>query len=169
MRKEKFISDQHKKARSFFRILGPALLVIGAICLIVASIDFFTLQGFEEPKLFWLFFVALPVIFFGFVLTGLGFGGAVAKYQSREYAPVAKDTFNYLATKTTSGVKEISKAVHEGTSANSITCPKCNEKNPNHAKFCNYCGEQLGKICPQCEQENTIDALYCNHCGESLG
>ncbi|MGV3466540.1 MAG: double zinc ribbon domain-containing protein [Heyndrickxia sp.] len=168
MKKEKFITEQHNKTRSFFRILGPALLVIGAICIIMAFIDFFTLQELEEPKLFWLFFVALPVIFLGFVLSGFGFGGAVAKYQSREYAPVAKDTFNYMATNTTSAVKEISNAIQEGTSTYSITCSQCNEENPNHAKYCNYCGEKLGKTCPQCEQENTIDALFCNHCGESL-
>jgi len=169
MGNEKFITEQHKKTRSFFRLLGPVLLVIGAICLIVALIDFFTLQYFEEPKFFWLFFVALPVIFFGFILTGLGYGGAMAKYQTEEYAPVAKDTFNYLAAETASGVKEISKAIQEGTSTSSNTCPKCNEKNPIHAKFCNHCGEKLVQICPQCEQENTIDALYCNHCGKSLG
>lgn len=94
MRKENFVTEQHKKTRSFFRTLGPVLLVIGAICLIAALVDFFTLQGFEEPKLFWLFFVALPFLFIGFVLTGLGYGATVARYESREYAPVAKDTLN---------------------------------------------------------------------------
>jgi ribosomal protein L40E len=170
MRKEKFITEQHKNTRSFFRFLGPVILVIGAICLIVAFIDFFTLQGFEEPKFFWLFFVALPFLFIGFVLTGLGYGGAIARYESREYAPVAKDTFNYLATETTSGVKEISKAIQEGANSNhSIICFKCNEKNPIHAKFCSHCGEKLVQICPHCEEENTADALYCNGCGKSLG
>ncbi|HHW38189.1 MAG TPA: hypothetical protein GXX18_13290 [Bacillales bacterium] len=169
MEKEKFITEQHKKARSFYRILGPVLLFIGAICLIMASIDFFTLQGFEEPKFFWLFFLSLPIIFIGFVLTGFGFGGAIAKYQSREYAPVAKDTFNYLATETTSGVKEISKAIQEGAnSTQSLICYKCNGENLIHAKFCSYCGEKLVQICPHCEEVNTADALYCNHCGKSL-
>lgn len=169
MRKEKFMTEQHQKTRSFFRFLGPVLLVIGVICLIVALIDFFTLQGFEEPKFFWLFFVALPILFIGFVLAGLGFGGAIAKYESREYAPVVKDTINYLATETASGVKEISKAIQEGASStHSMTCSKCNEENPIHAKFCNDCGEKLVQICPHCVQENTTDALYCNRCGKSL-
>ncbi len=168
MKKEKFMTRQHKKTRLFFRIFGPVLFVIGVICLIVAFINFFTLQDFEEPKLFWLFFVAAPAIFVGFVLTGLGFGGAVAKYQSREYVPVAKDSLNYLAKETTSGVREIAKSIIEGTPTNSITCPTCNEKNQNHGKFCSYCGEKLEKICPQCEQGNTMDALYCNHCGEAI-
>jgi ribosomal protein L40E len=104
------------------------------------------------------------------IATGFGFGGAIAKYQGREYAPVAKDTFNYLANETTSGVKEIAKAIQEGThSTHSLSCFKCNEKNPIHAKFCNHCGEKLVQICPHCEQENKTDALYCNRCGKSLG
>ncbi|QQZ08677.1 zinc ribbon domain-containing protein [Heyndrickxia vini] len=170
MRKEKFITEQHKKTRLFFRILGPALLVIGAICLIVALIDIFTLQGFEEPKFFWLFFVVMPFLFIGFLLTGVGYGGAIARFESREYAPVVKDTFNYLATETTSGIKEISKAIQDGANLTySMRCHKCNEENPIHAKFCSHCGGKLMQICPHCEEENTAGALYCNSCGKSLG
>lgn len=170
MEKERFIPEHHKKTRSFFRIVGPLLLVVGAICLIVALMDFFTLQGFEEPKFFWLFFVALPFLFSGFALTGLGYGGTIARYESREYAPVVKDTLNYLATETTPGVKEITKAIQEGTnSTHSRMCYKCNENNPIHAKFCSHCGEKLVRICHYCEEENMADALYCNGCGKSLG
>ncbi|HWO76550.1 MAG TPA: zinc ribbon domain-containing protein [Bacillus sp. (in: firmicutes)] len=169
MRKDKFITEEHKKTRSFFRILSPVFLVIGSICLVVALIDFFTLQAFEEPKYFWLFFVAMPIIFIGFVLTGFGYGGTIAKYQSRELAPVAKDTFNYLSTETTSGVKEISKAISEGAhSSHSVSCNKCHQENPIQAKFCNHCGEKLVQSCLHCGQENTTNALYCNGCGNSL-
>ena len=169
MGQEKFIPEQHQKTRSFFRLLGPILLFIGVACICVALIDFFTLQGFEEPKFFWLFFIALPIIFIGFVLSGLGFGGSIAKYQSREYAPVAKDTFNYLAKETTSGVREISNALQQGSASNlSSTCHSCHQQNSINAKFCNHCGEKLVLICRSCQQENKIDAHYCNHCGSSL-
>ena len=169
MKQEKFIPDQHQKTRSFFRMLGPACLIIGVVCMVVAAIDFFTLQGFEEPKYFWLFFVALPMLFIGFVLSGLGFGGVMAKYQSREYAPVAKDTFNYLAKETTSGVREISNAIQQGSALNrSITCPNCQHDNPNSSNFCKACGGKLVLICMRCEQVNTSDAQFCNNCGRSL-
>lgn len=169
MRQEKFIPEDHQKARSFFRLLGPVLLIIGVVCIIVAGVDFFTLEPFEGPKLFWLFFVALPLVSIGFTLSGLGFGGSVAKYQSREYAPVAKDTFNYLAQETTLGVKEITNALHQGSTAPlSLNCHNCQQPNPINSKFCNDCGEKLVFTCRSCEQENTKDARFCNHCGTSL-
>lgn len=169
MAQEKFIPDQHGKIRSFFRLLGSVLLIIGVTCMLVAFIDFFTLQGFEEPKFFWLFFVAMPFLFVGFILSGLGFGGAIAKYESREYAPIAKDAFNYLAKETTPVVKEIAKALQQGgTPKLSYTCHNCHQPNPSNAKFCNDCGKQLVLICRGCEQVNTNDAQFCNQCGNSL-
>ncbi|MEO4055158.1 zinc ribbon domain-containing protein [Solibacillus sp. CAU 1738] len=169
MERDKFIPDQHRKARSFFRILGPTLLIISLVCMIVAAVDFFTLQIFEEPKYFWLFFVAIPLLFVGFTLSGLGYGGNLAKYQSREYAPVAKDTFNYLAKETTVGVKEISNAIQQGNKSNqSLNCLNCHQQNPINAKFCNQCGEHLILICQSCKQENIVNASFCNHCGTEL-
>ncbi|MFJ7737631.1 zinc ribbon domain-containing protein [Lysinibacillus sp. NPDC097287] len=169
MGQEKFIPDEHQQARSFFRLLGPVLLISGVVCIVVAGVDFFTLQPFDEPDLFWLFFVALPLIFIGFVLSGLGYGGSVAKYQSREYAPVAKDTFNYLAQETTSGVKEIANALQQGSASTlSLNCHNCQQPNPMSARFCNDCGIKLVLTCRSCEQENTKDARFCNHCGNSL-
>lgn len=169
MGQEKFITEQHRKTRSFFRFLGPLLLIVGGAMMLVAFIDFFTLQGFEEPKYFWLFFVAIPLLFVGFILSGLGFGGSIAKYQSREYAPVAKDTFNYLAKETTSGVKEISNALQlESASTDNFACPHCNQQNTVNAKFCNECGEKIGRICSSCKQVNSNDANFCDECGTSL-
>lgn len=167
MGQEKLRPDEHQKVRSFFRLLGPVLLISGLVCIVLAFIDFFTMDPFEEPGLFWLFFLALPLLFVGFVLSGLGFGGAVAKFQSREYAPVAKDTFNYLAKETTPGVKEIANALQQGSTA-SLNCHNCQQPNAIRAKFCADCGEKLVRTCRSCEQDNTIDARFCNHCGTSL-
>jgi hypothetical protein len=171
MEPEKFIPEQHQKGRLWFRILGPLLLITAVVCIIVAFIEFLTLQGFEEPKLFWLFFAALPIVFIGFILTGLGFGSSFAKYQSREYAPIAKDTFHYLAKESTTGLKEISNALQQGTTAEkrSFNCHNCHQPNPVLARFCNHCGEKLMLICPGCQHENNQDAHFCNHCGISLG
>ncbi|KGR78993.1 zinc ribbon domain-containing protein [Ureibacillus manganicus] len=171
MEKKKFVTEQHEKTRTTFRVLGPIFLVVGAICMLIAFIDFFSaFNEFEGPKYFWLFFVGMPLLFVGIVLTQAGFAGAIAQYGSREIAPVAKDTFNYLASETASGVKEISKAIHEGTnSTHSITCVKCNAKNSSDSKFCKQCGDKLVQVCHHCEKENSSDARYCNYCGKSLG
>jgi ribosomal protein L40E len=166
---EKFLPEQHRKMRSVFRIFGPIFLVIAGVCMVLAFVDFFTLEGFEEPKYFWLFFIALPIIFVGFILTGLGYGSSVAKYQTREYAPVAKDTFNYLAKETTTGVKEIANALQQGSRADvSSNCHSCQQQNPIDARFCNSCGEKLIQICSGCQHENKNDAQFCNQCGSSL-
>lgn len=170
MEQERFITEKHTKARNSFRVLGPIFVVGGLICMVIAAVDFFTLSMFEEPRFFWLFFLAIPILFIGFVLSGLGYGGKVAKYQAREYAPVAKDTFNYLAKETSSGVTEISQAVNRGrqTTTNQLSCPHCQKQNSADAKFCDGCGGKLAKVCASCGDVNKSDAHFCDECGARL-
>ena len=141
----KFIPEEHKRKRAMFRTLGPIILGAGILCVVIASIDFFTLDFFEEPKYFWLFFVGLPLLFVGFNICALGYGADLAKYQSRELAPVAKDTFNYLADETTEGVEAITRAVQKGKSTvvEAKMCQYCQELNKMDAKYCNECGQAL--------------------------
>ena len=145
MGKKEFISENHIKTRKVFRTIGPIVLVSGILCMIIAAFEFFTLDFFEEPQLFWLFFVGMPVMFVGFVFCGLGYGSDMAKYQSREMAPVVKDTFNYLASETTEGVETISRAVKKGKSTviEAKQCWNCQELNKLDAKFCNECGQEI--------------------------
>ena len=60
-------------------------------------------------------------------------------------APVAKDTFNYLANETTEGIEAITRAVQTGKSAivEAKMCHHCQELNKMDAKFCNECGQKL--------------------------
>ncbi len=167
METEKFIPKQHNKARTLFRVIGPLFLLVGVGCITIAMYDFFTIQGFAQPKYFWLFFVAMPFLFIGFILTGFGFGSSVARYQSREYAPVAKDTFNYLAKETTSGVKNISRAI-QSSQLSKIECHSCHQQNDIDAKFCDECGEKMMKSCHSCRNENDPEARFCDNCGTSL-
>lgn len=145
MEKKQFISNEHVKARSIFRIIGPIVLLTGIVCIVIATVEFFTLDFFEEPQLFWLAFVGMPIVFVGFILSGLGYGSIVAKYQSREMAPVARDTFNYLAGETTEGVEKIARAVKTGNSSvvTVKACGSCNHINQLDAKYCNECGNLL--------------------------
>ena len=145
MSNKKFIPEEHLRKRAIFRTLGPIILGAGILCVAIAGIDFFTLDFFEEPKYFWLFFVGLPLLFVGANICLLGYGADLAKYQSREMAPVAKDTFNYLANETTEGVEAITRAVQKGKSTvvEAKVCSACQELNKMDAKFCNECGQLL--------------------------
>jgi hypothetical protein len=52
----------------------------------------------------------------------------------------------------------------------SFRCPFCQHPNPEHAKFCNECGNTLGlKPCTKCDAVNAASALECHSCGERFG
>lgn len=111
------VSPQHIKLRNGLRIAGPVVLVIGVIFTATAFIDFVLSMndmGRGSPKLFWCGFIGMPLMFVGFVLCMYGFMGAAARYVAAESAPVASDTFNYMAENTQDGVKTVAKAVTQG-------------------------------------------------------
>ena len=108
-------SPRHTKIRSFLRVAGPILALVGLIFLAVGTISFFAAFGsFQPPRLFWCCFVGMPILFVGLVMSKFGYFGSVARYVAAESAPVAKDTFNYMAEGTKDGVKTVSRAVAEG-------------------------------------------------------
>ena len=179
------IDSSHKAKRNTLRGAGLVVLGIGIIFMIVGAVDFFSaFGGGGSPKLFWCFFIGMPLMFFGSVLTGAGFMGAVGRYTSAESAPVLKDTFNYMADGTAEGVKTLATAVGEGLSSAlggvagdatgieeaGVRCPKCNEVNDADAKFCDECGFSLQKTiaCPSCGEMNDPDAKFCDNCGKSF-
>lgn len=111
----KLQTPEHKKKRSILRIAGPLTLIVGAIFMIVALVDFFSsFGGFGPPKLFWCFFVGGPIVFVGIVMCQFAFMGAVARYMAAEHVPVATDTINDLAEGTQDAVKTVARSVTEG-------------------------------------------------------
>lgn len=174
------IDPEHKTIRGKLRKAGPAVLVAGAIFMLVGFVDFFSAFGGDSPPtLFWCFFVGMPLIFFGGVLTSAAYAGRVSRYMSQETTPVMTDTFNYAARETKDGVREIAGAIGEGlrgtgrTTAPAevrIRCAKCNTENDADAKFCDNCGEALAKTrtCPACNELNDPDARFCDNCGREL-
>ena len=108
-------SARHTKIRSFLRIAGPLLAFVGIILLAIGTISFFAAFGsFQPPRLFWYCFVGMPILFVGLVMSKFGYFGSVARYVAAESAPVAKDTFNYMAEGTKDGVKTVARSVAEG-------------------------------------------------------
>ncbi|MBI2948490.1 MAG: hypothetical protein HYY23_12670 [Verrucomicrobia bacterium] len=108
-------SSKHTAVRSFLRIAGPIVALVGLSFLAVGMTSFFSSFGsFEPPRFFWCGFVGMPLLFVGVVLCKFGYFGAVARYIAAEAAPVAKDTVNYMAEGTKDAVKTVARAVAEG-------------------------------------------------------
>lgn len=175
---EKQINPGHQSIRNTMRVLGPIILGLGLLLIVIGAVSFFASFGsMEPPKYFWCPFLGIPLLFVGAVMTSYGFLGKVMRYQAQEMAPVAKDTFNYMAEGTKEGIKTVAGAVGQGLAEGGlglggggktkVRCHKCNALAEPEAKFCSACGEALGKSkpCPQCSEVNDPDAKFCDNCG----
>ena len=49
-----------------------------------------------------------------------------------------------------------------------MKCQKCTADNPDKAKFCNQCGDQLTIICSKCNSTSPPESRFCNECGHNL-
>jgi hypothetical protein len=100
--------------------------------------------------------------------------GAVGRYMAGEMAPVAKDTFNYMADGTQDGIRTVARAVGEGLglrdgggAATVVLCHRCNGENDADAKFCSECGAPIRKTkpCAGCGELSDPGARFCDNCG----
>ncbi len=168
----KRIDPGHTSARSFFRVVGPCLMLVGLILIVIGVQSFFSGmgefrsdvrtrvhspgQGFRQisspagTDRFWCVFAGMPLLMAGIFLCKLGYMGKMARYVAGEVAPVGKDTFNYLAHGTKGAVGELAAAVGQGlregptpAAQEATHCPKCNAENEPDANFCNDCGQAL--------------------------
>jgi len=169
---EEQLNPGHIRKRNLLRRIGPVVLGLGVLLLAVGTIDFFiSMSSFGRmPTLFWCNFLGMPMIFFGVVMTKIGYVGSIARYMSAENSPVAKDTFNYMADGAREGVRDIASAIREGVTGDvsgSACCPGCKQPNDRDAKFCDACGGSVSyeKDCPDCEVPNDHDAKFCDGCG----
>jgi hypothetical protein len=160
-------------------VLGPVLIVVGAIFVISGMVSFFSAFGDfnKDPDKFWMCFAGMPIAMLGLFLTKVGFMGAAARFVAGEIAPVGKDTINYMARGTRGAVKDVTSAIAEGLREGAdgeagvvVRCLKCDEENDADAKFCNACGAAIRKTasCPECGELNDPDANFCDNCGVSL-
>ncbi|MGN6574257.1 MAG: zinc ribbon domain-containing protein [Nocardioides sp.] len=126
--------------RTGLRVAGGLLALVGLGLTVTAGIEFFTLQGFEEPHRFWMFFVGIPALGIGLMMLQAGFAGAGARYAAGEYAPVVKDTAEYL----TDGKGLRNLGVRDGDSpAAGPYCRSCGTRNDADARFCDSCGTAM--------------------------
>ena len=139
--------------RGLLRKVGPLIFGVGLLCLIVAMVNFFmAFGGGGPPRLFWLGFVGMPLMFVGGVMSQFGFLGVVARYVAGESAPVATDTINYVADETKGAVETVAKSAAKGiaegiaagkTDAEQSFCPHCGLPVKVDFKFCPKCGQTL--------------------------
>jgi len=172
MQEEEKINPGHNKVRDLLRVAGPVVLGLGVLFMLIGFVSFVSaFNSTGHPRYFWCMFVGMPLLFFGTVMTKIGYLGAVARYMAGESAPVAKDTFNYMADGTKEGVRDIASAIKDGITGGFVSCPHCQESNDSDAKFCNECGETISsvKACSNCRTENDLTARFCDKCGNELG
>jgi hypothetical protein len=182
------IDPQHRETRTFLRIIGVGIVIIGGLFTIVGFGSFFSsfagfhssVGGFrspEPPRLFWCAFIGLPLLGLGTMICKFAFMGAVGRYMANEVAPVGKDVINYMADGTKDSIRDVASAVGEGLRAGApagqvqvMRCHKCNEDNEAAANFCNACGAPLTKSkgCPGCGELNDPDAHFCDNCGKAM-
>jgi hypothetical protein len=169
---------RHDQTRAGLRNLGIFLLLGGLGFTAVGIGSFFSSFNagpldFEGPRYFWCAFVGLPMLAVGLALTKAGYWGTITRYIAGETAPVAKDTFNYLAEGTKDGVRTSAQAVGQGLAhgmggAAVLRCPACETENAVSARFCTQCGTALARVCPACQKVNGPAAKFCDACGVKL-
>jgi double zinc ribbon protein len=49
-----------------------------------------------------------------------------------------------------------------------VTCPRCQQDNPPHARFCLGCGGRLVLPCAACGAELPAGARFCLQCGHAV-
>jgi len=115
MNENKLLSPHHTTARTVLRVGGPAIALVGLVLIIVGIGSFFASFGsFEPPRHFWCVFAGMPLLTVGLVMCKFGYLGAIYRYWAGETAPVAKDTFNYVAEEAQPGLRAIGKSITEG-------------------------------------------------------
>ena len=111
----KLQTPQHNRARTFLRVVGPLVAVVGLIFLIIGVVSFFSSFGsVGSPRYFWCCFVGMPLLFVGSAMSMFGFMGAVARYAAAEQVPITTDAVNDLAAGTQGAVKTVARFIAEG-------------------------------------------------------
>ena len=171
MTDENQLNPGHNVVRQVLRIVGPLTMAAGLVFTAIGLASFFSSFGsFGPPRYFWCAFIGLPLTGVGAAITKFAYMGSILRYFSAEAAPVGKDTFNYMASGTRQGVRDVVSAVREGLSGGEGECPQCRHKNDVDARFCDNCGQPLAatKTCPACLAENDSSARFCNDCGNAF-
>ena len=123
--------SEHEGTRRVLRIVGPLVVALGLFFMVYGVYDF--TQGFgnhrpprgfpgfdrhgetvevdEGGSKFWMCFLGVPLLGFGVMICRFAYLGAAARYVAGEVAPVASDTFTYMARTSKDGIRDVVGAV----------------------------------------------------------
>ena len=155
--------EKHEQLKKKLKIAGFVLVIVGAVLVLAAFIDFFITVGNPDkgmPKLFFLAFIGLPMLGIGAGLLTFGFRREIATYSKNESVPVINEASSEIAP-------AIQNVVKAAKTESGVRC-ECGALNDADAKFCKACGKPLAKTCDNCGENNSADSAYCNNCGNKL-
>ena len=151
------MKKENKRIRLVFKILGIIFVVSGFSCLIFGFVDFF--KAFNDvtstgPQYFYMNFIGIILLGFGFFFIAIGFRKEFIKYRTEEISSVIN------------GIKNNSNdSFVDFSNKRVIVCSQCKTENSNDSKFCKSCGSPLVKTCPYCNHVLNNDSIYCENCG----
>jgi hypothetical protein len=138
-------------ARTAFRVVGLALLVVALAFLAAGLQDFFaSADSFDGPHKFWMVFVGILMLAPAAWCLQTGFLGAASRYVAGETTPVIKDSASYLSDG--EGILGVGRTVDDAACARPVTrettaagpyCSTCGTRNDRDARFCDSCGAAL--------------------------
>lgn len=181
-------SQRHRQIRSGIRIFGIALTVTGGLMILAGCAAFLELLGGDQngfpgrdhSSAFSRFAFAvfgLPIFCLGLQMLAAGFFDKILRYKANATAPVATDTFNYIARETKDSIGDLARTVADNLSDSATTvahphhaCQRCGAEVSGDANFCDQCGTRLNQQlkCPACQAENDPDARFCHRCGTTI-
>lgn len=158
------------KNKKLIKVIGIIVLIAGISCVATSFIEFFIKFGsFESPKLFFLGFIGMPLIFVGIVLSQGKFG-TYSSYSN----PYMKGTTNNYQSKPQEKIYEVNQSQEKTYTkpkkkkGPKAKCRFCGKINAAGAEYCEDCGTRLSIICPKCNSANDVTEKYCRNCGKRL-
>jgi ribosomal protein L40E len=178
MNDETKIDPGHQSPRTFLRVGGPILILLGLVLMISGGIKMFSpaFSAYRGPSAgkgfpsmnggrhdsfestgrsafggFGMVALGMLCLGGGAAMTKFGYMGRVARYVAAEIVPVATDTFNYAAENTQQGVGQLAAAIGKGLRGETASADPV-----THIR------------CQKCNAENPSDAKFCSQCGAAM-
>jgi ribosomal protein L40E len=144
---------QQAGVRSFLRVGGVVLVIVGGLLTLGGLASFFSAFGSfgAAPTNFWMAFIGLPMLAIGAAMLRAGYLGPASRYVAGEVTPVLRDSLGAL-----------------GAGPERRLCAACGAENDADAGFCDRCGQPLSRRCAACGANNDVDAGFCDSCGAAL-
>lgn len=113
MKMKNRLNPNHEKQKKKLKRTAKILIFLGTVLFIAACVNIFT-NPFKNEWLNFFWVLGPGIIFSGGFILFIANQGNIARYLSREVAPVAADTANFIVDETKGSIKTVSKSISEG-------------------------------------------------------